>query len=237
MSKIFKFNEKNLRYEPIKFFGKVRLTLFTLSLMLVSFSIGYLSSIFAYKHYDYHNTSIVPTDISQLPIGSQQWRDSVFADYERRAEIYLKLKYPKSPIKAGMLALAAHNAYDSTGILVPVEFALTQAQIESSMGTKGRSPVNNPFNIGEYDSGTVMWFDSTFDGIQAYYYFITKNYLRCKSLDMLFKNFTNCSGKRYASKPTYEGEVSNQYNYIRRFIDREVVKLKTSKVPSKVKPN
>lgn len=159
-----------------------------------------------------------------LPIGSQVWKDSVFADYERRADIYINLKYPKSPIKGGMLALAAYNTYDSTGVLVPVEFALAQAQLESSMGTEGRSPINNPYNVGEWDDKTVLWFDDTFSGVQAYYFLVVKKYLSCKSLDMLFKNFTNCNGHRYASKPTYEIEIEKQYYYIQRVIDKEIQK-------------
>jgi hypothetical protein len=163
------------------------------------------------------------SDSQELTIGSQEWKDSVFTDYELRAEIYLS-KFDDTPIEAGMLKLAAYNAYDSTGIILPVELALTQAQLESSMGTKGRSPVNNPYNVGEYDSGTVIWFDNTFDGVQAYYYLMVNNYLKCKSLKTLLKSFTNCNGNRYASKPTYEAEVKKQINYIKKYTDNEIKK-------------
>lgn len=216
MKKIYHFDPVTLKYKPAKgyFLRMIKMVLIT---SLMFFSLGYFLA-FSGNSLTY----IVDYQTKTLPIGSDVWKDSVFSDYEKRAKIYLTSKYPNSPIEPGMLALAAHNAYDSTGILVPVEFALTQAQLESSMGTKGRSPVNNPFNIGEYDSGTVMWFDSTFDGIQAYYYFVTRNYLKCKSLDMLFKNYTNCNGHRYASKPTYEVEVKKQYLYILNFIDKKI---------------
>lgn len=162
-------------------------------------------------------------------LGSNEWKDSVFLDYEKRANIYLaRPKFKGTPIKGAMLALAAHNAYDSTGILLPVELALAQAQWESGMGLKGRSPINNPYNVGEYDNGTVLWFDNTFDGIQAYYYLMTRNYLKCKSLDMLFKNFTNCAGHRYASAQ-YELHVPKQYYYIKRWINKELKKKRNDK--------
>ena len=134
-----------------------------------------------------------------LLIGSNKWKDSVFTEYQVKADLYLgREEFEGTPIKGEMLSLAAENAYDSTGILLPVELCLAQCQWESGMGLKGKSPINNPFNVGEYDSGTVMWFDSTFDGVQAYYYFMTINYLPCSTIDELFKDFVNCGGHRYA---------------------------------------
>lgn len=159
----------------------------------------------------------------KLTIGSDLWRDSVFSEQEARAELYLA-RFENTPIEAHMLRLAAENAFDSSGIVVPIELALAQAQWESSMGTRGRSPVRNPFNIGEYDNGTVMWFDSTFDGVQAYYYYITNNYLKCNSLDQLFKEFVNCSGHRYAIEETYEKIIYEQYDFIIRYIDNRIGK-------------
>lgn len=150
------------------------------------------------------------------------FKDSIFSNYEKRAQIYITKRYCNSPIKPYMLALAARNAYDSTGILVPVEFSLAQAQLESSMGTKGRSSITNPFNIGEYDNKTAIKFDSTFEGIQAYYYFVTTTYLKCKSIDQLLENYTNCNGHRYASKSTYEEILKKQYDYIVCFIDKKI---------------
>jgi hypothetical protein len=196
--------------------------------ILASLLIGFIAGNFI-KITDSTLVYIFDYQTKDLPIGSEVWKDSVFKHYTERAEIYLSEKAPKSPIKAEMLTLAAHNVYDSTGVLVPVEFALAQAQIESSMGTKGKSPVNNPFNVGEYDNGTVMWFDNTYKGIEAYYFLIVKNYLRCKSLDMLFKNFTNCNGKRYASNPDYEAEISKQYYYTQKFIDNRLEEKKNKK--------
>jgi len=156
-----------------------------------------------------------------VALGSTEWKDSVFHDYQVRADLYIKTRFPKSPVKGEVLALAAHNAYDSTGILLPVELALAQCQWESGMGLKGRSPKNNPFNIGEYDSGTVVWFDNTFEGVQAYYNVMCNDYLSCHSLSELFTNFVNCNGYRYASGP-YEDLVPKQYYFIKRWLKKNM---------------
>jgi len=153
-------------------------------------------------------------------IGSNEWRDSVFTDYTNKANKYLSGKnFEGTPIKGEMLALAAENAYDSTGILLPVELCLAQCQWESGMGLKGRSPKNNPFNVGENDSGTVKWFDNTFDGTQSYFYLMCNDYLRCRGIDELFVNFVNCDGHRYASGD-YENHVPNQYYFIVNWLDK-----------------
>jgi len=158
-------------------------------------------------------------------MGSNEWKDSVFNDYQVRADLYLKRpEFKNTPIKAEVLTLAAHNAYISSGILLPVELCLAQCQWESGMGMKGRSPVNNPFNIGEYDTGTVLWFDNTFEGTQAYFNFMCNNYLKCKPLGKLFNSFTNCNNKRYASNPEYEKHVTGQYYYIKRWINKELIR-------------
>lgn len=155
-----------------------------------------------------------------LIVGSTKWKDSVFTEYEEKANLYLsREEFEGTPIKGEILALAAENAFDSTGILLPVELCLAQCQWESGMGLKGKSPKNNPFNIGEYDSGTVMWFDNTFEGVQAYYYLMTTKYLSCSSIHELFENFVNCSGHRYASG-SYEEHVPNQYYFIVNWLEK-----------------
>lgn len=152
-------------------------------------------------------------------IGDIQWKDSVFAIYKNQADLYLSQeKFKGTPLNGEILALAARNAYDSTGILVPICLALAQAQWESAMGTMGRSPIKNPYNIGEHDSGTVLYFETTFDGVQAYYYLMCKKYLSCKSLNELFTNFTNCNGNRYASNESYEQTIKTQYFQIQKWI-------------------
>jgi len=157
-----------------------------------------------------------------MVLGSTEWKDSVFLEYQLRADLYLsRPAFNGSPVTGELLALAAYNAYDSTGILLPVELCLAQCQWESGMGLRGKSPTNNPFNIGEYDRGTVLWYDSTFEGTQAYFYFMTNNYLSCSTIDELFKNFVNCAGYRYASSD-YESHIPEQYYFIKRWIDNRI---------------
>jgi hypothetical protein len=53
-----------------------------------------------------------------------------------------------------------------------------------------------------------------------------RNYLGCKEIDILFKNFTNCHGNRYASKPSYEVEVEKQFLYVKKYINNRIYKDK-----------
>lgn len=167
-------------------------------------------------------------------IGDIEWKDSIFNEYNEKAKLYLSQeRFHGTPIKGDMLSLAARNAYDSTGILLPLELALSQAQWESGMGRHGRSPKNNPYNVGEYDSGTVKYFKNTFDGIQAYYYLMCNNYLACKSVNELFVNFTDCNGHRYASTPIYEKTIKRQYFYLKEwfkenYVAHDMLKVKTT---------
>jgi hypothetical protein len=231
MKQKYEYNEDTLSYDKVIVpkierrvpgwkFTYLQLTIFGIALgigiCLGSLMTGTIITVIS-------NNELPNPNISKhdLIIGSNKWKDSVFTEYENKANLYLgRDEFEGTPIKGEMLALAAENAYDSTGILLPVELCLAQCQWESGMGLKGRSPKNNPFNIGEYDSGTVMWFDNTFEGVQAYYYFMTTNYLPCKSVDELFVNFTNCDGNRYASA-NYEEHVPKQYNFIVRWLDKD----------------
>jgi len=146
--------------------------------------------------------------------------NDVFISYQEKADLYLKRKYFKgTPITGQMLAKSAKKAYDSTGILLPLELALSQAQWESGMGLKGRSPKTNPFNIGEYGYKTVFKFKTTQEGIDAYYYLLTTKYLKCKSVDELLKNFVNCNDNRYAYGKKYEARVKKQYYFIKKWLN------------------
>lgn len=217
MKKLYFWSNQELQFKLVSKKKYIIKILLILCLLVMSFFTGRLT----------HQYSVVNCIEANklLTVGTQEWKDSVFKDYEDRAEIYLS-KIHNTPIEAGMLRLAAYNAYDSTGILLPVELAIAQAQIESSLGLKGRSPTNNPYNIGEYDNGTVIWFSSTFSGIQSYYYLMCKNYLKCKSVNTLLKSFRNCNGQRYASSTLYEKSVSSQMNSIKKYTDSVIRKKK-----------
>jgi hypothetical protein len=222
MSKLFKFDETTLSYVEVSE-NKKDINLKLIGLLIIGFTI---LSVLVYHLViiDNYNRGITQVNEDYLPIGGLQWKDSVFREYEVRARIYLNQdKFKGTPITSGMLSLAAYNAYDSTGIILPVELALAQAQFESSMGRLGRSPINNPYNVGEYDDRTVIWFDNTFSGVQAYYYLMCRNYLKCKSINILFKNFTNCDGNRYASDKNYEEKITSQYYLIKGYINNTLV--------------
>lgn len=221
--KFFVYDEKTLSYKESKvnsrwlIIAAVVPSIFALFVILSSNrEIKEVHKILEEKH-----TPMMMEDIN--PSHGKAWQDSVFTDYKKRADIYLsRVEFTGTPLTGKLLTLCARNTYDSTGVLVPVELALLQAQVESSMGRAGRSPKNNPFNLGEAVSGTTQWYNSTFDGTQAYYYLMARNYLGCKSVEQLLLNFTNCSGRRYAESPTYEIKMSSEYIKIKRWIDNNL---------------
>lgn len=226
--KLFVYDENNFELKEIKKKDKLYLILSALAILIMVFLLGTsLSSKvrgnskcneIAHRQMMRYaeNSDLFPEDL-------HVWEDSVFADYKLRADLWLsRSTFEGTPLTGEILTLSARNAYDSTGILLPVELALAQAQLESSMGRAGKSPIKNPYNVGEHDSGTVKWFKSTFDGTQSYFYYMCRNYLRCRSVDQLFVNFVNCSGRRYASLPMYEQNVRNQYYVIKRWLEKNI---------------
>lgn len=151
--------------------------------------------------------------------------ERVADNYKKMADIYLnRVIFENSPITEDMLSKAAKKTYKKYGIWVPLELVLAQAQLESHMGTKGRSSENNPFNVGEFDSGTKIEFSSTQEGIDAYYKLIAKDYLsKDKNLNTLLDNFVNKNNKRYASNPNYESLLKKQVGFIKRYIKNRLV--------------
>jgi len=142
-----------------------------------------------------------------------------FQHYKEKADLYLSRKhFINTPITGDMLFNSAKKVCDSTGILVPLELVLAQAQLESGMGLKGKSPQKNPFNIGEYGSKTVIKFNSTKQGVEAYYFLMAEKYLKCSTINELLDNFVNCNNHRYASSKDYEKKIKNQYYFIRRWL-------------------
>lgn len=145
---------------------------------------------------------------------------NTFVTYKQKADLYLKRNHFKgTPINGDILSQSAKKVYDSTGILVPLELVLSQAQWESGMGLRGRSPKTNPFNIGEYGNETVVKFKTTKEGVEAYYYLMATKYLKCKTVEELLNDFTNCNGYRYAYGKKYENRVKNQYNFIKKWLN------------------
>jgi len=226
--RFFVYDKDGLTYKPVDKRTRIMTISGLFLIIVISFFMGYLSAPSSVKKQSCNDVAHeqmmrYAENIELFPDDLTAWEDSVFADYKIRADLWLSRdNFDGTPLTGDILSLAARNAYDSTGILLPVELALTQAQLESSMGRRGKSPKNNPYNIGEHDSGTVRWFKSTFEGTQSYFYYMCRNYLRCRDVDDLFVNFVNCSNHRYASSPTYEQNVRNQYYVIKRWLEKNM---------------
>lgn len=155
-----------------------------------------------------------------------------FAAYRQRAETYLTRPgsaWENGPLTAEMYERAAMRTYLKYGRdwskVVPIDMALAQGQFESLLGTAGRSPDTNPYNVGEYDSGTadfVHRLNTPEVGVTAYYDLMAEDYLSTKTPEELQANFTNEIGLRYASDPAYESKISNQTAYIGRYVDQHL---------------
>jgi hypothetical protein len=57
---------------------------------------------------------------------------------------------------------------------------------------------------------------------------MTTDYLRCKPIDLLFKNFTNCQNNRYANK-VYGEIIGGHYRKIKKYLDGEMNKYAKNK--------
>ncbi len=142
--------------------------------------------------------------------------DSFWKTYANRVQRYLDRPiFKDTPLNGQMLADNARASYEVTGMYVPPELVLAQAQRETKMGTVGRKHHReNPFNVGEYDNGTVYIPKSTNEGVAKYFNLIANNYLRGKTVDELTSNFVDNRGNRYASDKGYEKYLKNQMAFI-----------------------
>jgi len=225
MKVIYTYDTKTLSLNKIKLKSKVLFYTGIFTISAFSFFIGtfFNSETILKNKYRNNPNYNMASKYDLNPEHDMAWKDSTFNEYAIRAEVYLSRPiFEGTPLKADMMALCARNAYDSTGVILPLELALAQAQWESGMGREGKSPTNNPFNIGEGDGKTTKWFNSTFEGTQSYYYYMCRNYLGCKTVEELFVNFVNCSGKRYASEPSYEQTIRNQYYVNKNWINNSL---------------
>jgi hypothetical protein len=148
--------------------------------------------------------------------------------YRERGDIYLKRKrFIGTPMTGELLSRCAKKTYETYGVFIPVELALSQAQWESGMGRFGRSPVTNPFNLGEYSNKTVLRYKTIEEGVQSYYDLIATNYLNYgkRTLKKVFdSNFRDKNGYCYASSDTYGERIEKQYNYIITYINNNLKK-------------
>lgn len=164
-----------------------------------------------------------------------------FKEYEKRAQVYLDRSGSKwggkTKITGAMFANAARWSYLNYGKdmskVVPVEFALAQAQFESHLGMTGRSASKNPFNIGEYNDSTASFVSKVKDGdmgVAMYYHLMAEDYLSASSPDELLENFVNERGQRYqvddggVSDKSYEADLKKQMGFIGRYADKNKAK-------------
>ncbi len=155
-----------------------------------------------------------------------------FEDYERRANIYLNRPNRQwtgvTKLTGKMYADAAKQTYlkynkDITKV-VPLEFALSQGQFESHFGLKSRNAELNPYNVGEYDSGTAPWskkISTSAMGIAMYYDLMAEDYLSRKTPDQMLEpgGFVNENGDRYASNVDYESVMKKQIAVTSKYIN------------------
>jgi flagellum-specific peptidoglycan hydrolase FlgJ len=131
--------------------------------------------------------------------------------YAEICQSFIETRNPNAQVTGQMMANAAASVYNMG--YVPPELALAQLTIEGGLSTnKNAKPIrtNNPFNVGNVDSGAVKHFQTKQDGINAYYNLMVKTYLtKGKDASELLRNFVNVSGKRYASDPNYEKLLAN----------------------------
>jgi hypothetical protein len=217
LNNLYRYDKKNVTYRKVSTIKSIIfLTIYTVVISSWSYYEGYDSGLdllfdVVYGKEKYKTKEIVD------PTKNKVWVDETFAIYKKKADMYLSRDiFRGTPLNGELLSHCARNTYESTGKLVPLELVLAQAQWESGMGREGRSPVNNPFNVGEYDTHTAILFESTMEGTQRYYDLMAKHYLKCRTTEELLFEFVNCGGKRYASSD-YELHVGEQYYYVKKW--------------------
>ena len=147
-----------------------------------------------------------------------------------RATRYIgRPQFKGTTLKPEYIANGIRNLYNDTGYIMPESFILTQAQMETGLGTKLKSK-NNFFNVGNYDNGQVLNYDDPQKAVDDYIKLIYNDYLLKgkKTIQDLMKDkgFVNAKGKRYASNPNYEKSIRDQYEFIDKFLGNS---LKTPK--------
>lgn len=153
--------------------------------------------------------------------------------YNNRASTYLSRPvFEGTPLTGQLIADSARDFYNQTGYEYPLDLLLSQAQFETSMGRKLKSK-NNFFNVGNYDDGRTLDYKTPQESLSAYMNLIYNDYLNKGKVpaDQLLQpgKFVNTQGKRYASNPNYEKDLSNQSSVIKKTWASDVNKQMNAK--------
>jgi hypothetical protein len=143
-----------------------------------------------------------------------------FAGYSQICQTFINGRNPNAGITGNMMANSAKKTFQSTGTYVPPELALAQLAMEGGLSTNRNAiPIrtNNPYNIGNWDSGRRTPFANKQIGIDRYYDTMARSYLvGNRTAEDILQNFTNIQGKRYASAENYEQLLNSIVNSINR---------------------
>lgn len=175
---------------------------------------------FNFKNYSLHNKKINYVFCCDTIVNNL---DDKWVIYQKNADTYLSRDiFDGTPLNGKLLSYCAKKTYEEFGVFIPVELALSQAQIESGMGRYGRTPITNPYNLGEYSDRTVLRYKNKEDGVMGYYKLIAKNYLNYgkRTVEDLFNdNFKDKNGYRYAGSSRYGIKIKKQYIFIKEYIN------------------
>lgn len=90
---------------------------------------------------------------------------------------------------------------------IDLKLILAQAHLESNFGTQGIAVnTNSIFNVGTYDDGTILYqYSHPNHCIEPYLSLLKNRYLVNKTEnDLLYNEFVDINGRRYASNENYE---------------------------------
>ncbi len=137
--------------------------------------------------------------------------------YYYKCEKILK-SYPKSKITASDLYNANLITYEKHNIVVPLELAISQAIVETSLGNTGVGKSrNNPYSINSHKG--YKKYQNITEGVLEYYDIMARTYLRCRNTEQLLRNFKNCKGGKYATSNKYLPYLREIYYEIKKISD------------------
>ena len=139
-------------------------------------------------------------------------------------DVFSNKQFTPEEIAEPFLDWAAQEPQRAAVLPDLLKLGVAQLQAEGALSGKGRSSRENPFNVGEFDEGTMMEFDNPKEGVEAYANLMAKDYLNLsgekpiKPLDLIKASgaFVNYRGDRYASNDDYEQMLSQIINFMDR---------------------